>query len=350
MPDFPLCLGIETSCDETALALVRGGHLLASVLASQADVHAIFGGVVPEVASREHLRLLGPLLDILLERAGMPLSQMDIIAVTRGPGLLGSLLVGVAFAKALALGLARPIIAINHLHAHLLACGLDQPMIFPSLGLVVSGGHTEIYFMESTRKFTRLGRSLDDAAGEVLDKTGQILGLPYPAGRAIDEHAQAASRSTGSLPRPYLNNINLDFSFSGLKTAAINLAVELDLPGNTAALPGLCRELTAAIAETLAVKLKRALSLYPHITRVYMAGGVAASTSIRQYLQAALSPIPLICPLPALCGDNAAMVAHAGSLLGADGFHHDLNFEAIPRGRVIPEDAISDRKTPHQFA
>ncbi|MCL2123838.1 MAG: tRNA (adenosine(37)-N6)-threonylcarbamoyltransferase complex transferase subunit TsaD, partial [Desulfovibrionaceae bacterium] len=181
-----LCLGIESSCDETALALVHDGTLVDAVLASQADMHALFGGVVPELASREHYRFMGPLYDQLMSRNGLTAAELDVVAVARGPGLLGSLLVGVAFAKALALGTHARFVGVNHLHAHLLAVGLQESIPWPCLGLVVSGGHTEIYRMESPMRFTRLGRSLDDAAGEAFDKIAKLLGLPYPGGIHLD--------------------------------------------------------------------------------------------------------------------------------------------------------------------
>ena len=215
-----LCLGIESSCDETALALVENGRLLASVLASQADVHALFGGVVPELASREHYRYIGPLFDELMRRCRCRSADIDLVSVARGPGLLGSLLVGVAFAKGLALGLGVPFLGLNHLHAHLLAVGLERELSFPCLGLLVSGGHTHIYRLEAPWRCLPLGRTLDDAAGEAFDKVGKLLGLAYPGGGLMDALATAGKADAGLFPRPYLDNDNLDFSFSGLKTAA----------------------------------------------------------------------------------------------------------------------------------
>ncbi len=177
-----LCIGIETSCDETGLALVRDGRLVHAVMSSQADIHALFGGVVPEIASREHYRLIGPLYDLLLREAGVGPTELDAVAVARGPGLLGSLLVGMAFAKGLALGFDIPLVGVNHLHAHLLAAGLERELVFPALGLLVSGGHTHIYRIESPVSFRLLGRTLDDAAGEAYDKVAKMLRLPYPGG------------------------------------------------------------------------------------------------------------------------------------------------------------------------
>ena len=185
-----LCLGIETSCDETALALVRDGKCVESVLATQMDVHALFGGVVPEIASREHYRFLGALYDELMRRTGLTLADVDVVAVTRGPGLLGALLVGVAFAKGLSLAGNKPLIAVNHLHAHLLAVGLEHELLYPLLGLLVSGGHTHIYRVDAPESLELLGHTLDDAAGEACDKFAKMLGLPYPGGVLLDRLAQ----------------------------------------------------------------------------------------------------------------------------------------------------------------
>lgn len=338
-----LCLGIETSCDETALALYGEGRLIAQTLASQADLHAIFGGVVPELASREHYRFLGKLFDELLSRENIDISRIDLIAVARGPGLLGSLLVGNAFAKALALALGRPVIGINHLHAHLLAAGLSQPLIFPGLGLLVSGGHTHIYRIQSISQFMQLGRSLDDAAGEAFDKIGHELGFSYPAGFEIDRHAQLGKSGAFCLPRPYLDNDNLDFSFSGLKTAAIS-CIQNYLQENGGWISedrdNFCADLNLKIAETLTSKMKRALAQNPGVKAIWLAGGVAANSKIRSSLMelAYDNDKEFVAPLKRHCTDNAAMIAHAGWLLGNAGFYHDLDYEVIPRGKIMPQD------------
>lgn len=335
-----LCLGIESSCDDTGLALVEDGRLIASVLASQADRHALFGGVVPELASREHLRYIGPLFDSLLEKAHIGASAIDLVAVARGPGLLGSLLVGAAFAKGLALGLEKPILGINHLHAHLLAAGIGRELRFPALGLVISGGHTEIYRMEAADSISRLGRTLDDAAGEVFDKIGNLCGLSYPAGRAIDELACRGDRAEFALPHPYLRNDNLDFSFSGLKTAAARYAESCGLDPDHPKLADLCAALNLAIADTLCVKITRALDANPDIDTLYVAGGVAANSLIRKKLDGVMRERQgeMIAAAPEFCMDNGAMIAYSGWLLGKSGYRHELDFEAIPRGRTIPLD------------
>ena len=216
-----LCLGIESSCDETALALVRDGRPLGAELATQADLHSLFGGVVPELASREHYRFIGALYDKLMRSCGVTLRDVDVIAVTRGPGLLGALLVGTAFAKGLALGANKPVLAINHLHAHLLAAGLEHELTYPSLGLLVSGGHTHIYRINAPDALTLLGRTLDDAAGEACDKFAKMLGLPYPGGVLLDALACRGEADPTLFPRPYTRNANLYFSFIGLKTSSL---------------------------------------------------------------------------------------------------------------------------------
>jgi N6-L-threonylcarbamoyladenine synthase len=351
-------LGIESSCDETALALVSDGRLLGQTLNSQADAHALFGGVVPELASREHARFIAPLYDLLLEQCGLRAEAPEAVAVARGPGLLGSLLVGVAFAKALAWALGRPVIGVDHLQAHVLAVGLERELLFPALALLVSGGHTHIYLVRSPVDFTLLGRSLDDAAGEVLDKFGKMLGLPYPAGRLIDFLGASGTVDEKMFPRPYLDNDNLNFSFSGLKTAALLLleknsslrfaprAASCDPelpPGDTGrALAALCASYAQTVAYTLAEKMRRAIKRtgVDALRSVILAGGVAANSRVRATMDVLCRDfsLPLLVPSPEFCTDNAAMIAYAGELLLQTGFRHDLDFSAVPRGRKIPDD------------
>lgn len=347
-----LILGIESSCDETALALVADGRPLASVLASQADIHALFGGVVPELASREHYRYIGPLFDELMRRSGFDPRALDLVCAARGPGLLGSLLVGVAFAKALALGIGVPFLGVNHLHAHLLAAGIDNELTFPCLGLLVSGGHTHIYRMEAPWRFITLGRTLDDAAGEAFDKVAKLAGLPYPGGALLDSLARTGDPTSIALPRPYLDNASLDFSFSGLKTAAA-LWLEKNchdlwprpLPSPEAApltLRNFCAAFNEAVVDTLCAKVARVLLQNPDIRTLVMAGGVAANTLLRQRASKLMREYGGHClvPPPHLCTDNAIMTAYAGWLLGKTGYQHDLSMETIPRGRKIPDDML----------
>lgn len=350
-----LTLGIETSCDETGLALVRDGELVAERLASQEDVHAVFGGVVPELASREHLRLLPYLLDELFKGAGVNVPDVDLVATARGPGLLGSLLVGMGLAKGLALATNTPLVGVNHLWAHLLAPGLEQELIFPAMGVLVSGGHTHIYLMHSATEIELLGQTIDDAAGEAFDKVAKLLNLPYPGGRHIDELASRGTPDKLLFPRPYLNNQNLDFSFSGLKTAvAVYLndhpelrQARMEAPApeqNSSALQqelfDVCASFNWAVAATLHAKTERALKRQESVRALVVAGGVAANSHIRRTMQdlADSYDLPLILPSPELCTDNASMVAFAGELLYRAGWCHGLDLEAVPRGRKIPWD------------
>lgn len=339
-----LCLGIETSCDDTGLALARDGKIIDSVLASQASLHELFGGVVPELASREHQRLLGPLFDLLLKRNGIIKQDIDVIAVARGPGLLGSLLVGAGFAKALAFGLDRPLIGVNHLHAHLLSCGIENPLEFPALGLVISGGHTELYHMRSPWNMERKGRTLDDACGEAFDKVGATLGLGYPAGGKIEKHALQGNAAACHLSAPYLDNSNLDFSFSGLKTMAITRARTAHIPDDNDPdkLADFCAGFSQTIVQALVEKTARAMQRFPHARILYLAGGVAANFHIRKALGEMMEKLggKLYAPSTPLCMDNGAMIAFAGHLLAKAGFYHALDLEAIPRGREIPDDML----------
>ena len=345
-----ICLGIETSCDETSLALVQDGQLIAHVLASQTDLHALFGGVVPELASREHYRFIGPLLDELMARSGLKLTDLTTIAVARGPGLLGSLLVGVAFAKALSLALGVRLIGVNHLQAHLLAAGLEHDLQYPALGLLVSGGHTNIYQIFDPANFVQLGRTIDDAAGEAFDKVGNLLGFPYPAGRLFD---QAARIGTPTYPftLPYLNNDNLDFSFSGLKTAAA-LSIREHLSQiswvhpirDPQTLPpevqNFCASFNLAVAKTLVAKVERALDQHPNLQHLLVAGGVAANSCLRLEVTklAAKRHLNLMIPKPLFCTDNGAMIAYTGFLLHQMGLASHLDLSTIPRGQTIPND------------
>lgn len=355
-----LVLGVETSCDETGVALVRDGRLVAESLASQTDIHAVFGGVVPEIASREHQRMLPILFRDLLEKARVRPDDIDAVAVARGPGLLGSLLVGLSFAKGLCLASGAALIGVNHLHAHLLAPGLEAEISYPALGLLVSGGHTHIYRMDSPTRFTLLGRTLDDAAGEAFDKVAKLLNLPYPGGRYLDDLSQGVQPDTTLFPRAYVHNDNLDFSFSGLKTAvAEHLAARphlayavmpdaralldrgaLALAPHPQELAQVAAAFNWAVADTLRIKVERALDREVGLTTLVVAGGVAANSHVRTAMTAAAQArgLALFLPGPALCTDNAAMIAHAGHLALAAGYRHGLDLESIPRGRSVPQD------------
>lgn len=345
-----LCLGIETSCDDTGLALVEDGMPVHSTLYGQAEIHDIFGGVVPELASREHYRLIGCLFDRLLEESGKKASDIDYVCAARGPGLLGSLLVGTSFAKGLALGLGCPFLGINHLHAHILVNAVENDLPYPFLALLASGGHTVLYRVESPARFIMLGKCLDDAAGEILDKIGKFLGMPYPAGRYIDELSGDCSGSL-KLPQPYLINDNLDFSFSGLKTAALQYLKGLENQpawNGTSNLDGaeylelknFCFAFNHAVVETLVAKTLRAFQRNDDIRAMVIAGGVAANKMLRARFKGLAGHIgrTFICPAPHLCADNGIMIAMAGCLLARLGFRHDFEMEAIPKGRKMPDD------------
>jgi len=358
LQDFMLCLGIETSCDDTSLALIRDGMLLEQVASSQADLHALFGGVVPEMASREHARFIGPLCDALLEKAGAVPADIDTVAVARGPGLLGSLLVGVAFAKAFSLGSGAAFLGVNHLHAHIFAAGLEQELRLPALALLVSGGHTHLCRVEGPSAVFQLGKTLDDAAGEAFDKAGKMLGLPYPAGMHIDALANEGTAAGKLFPRPYLDNDTLDFSFSGLKTAmATYLAVHPGLGGAWEACSGkpvlphgperdaladVCASYRLAVVETLAAKVQKALASEggKGVQSLILAGGVAANSLLRNTIKRVSEERGLYFAVPPtkLCTDNGAMIGYLGWLLSASGCVHSLDMEAIPRGKRVPDD------------
>ena len=359
-----LVLGIESSCDDTGLALVDDTGIVASVMASQVPLHALFGGIVPELASREHARLIGPLLDKLWADSSKTLSDVNYIAVTRGPGLLGSLLVGVAFAKALAFGANIPLVGINHLHAHLLAVGLESNLAFPALGVLVSGGHTHLIQMNSPVDMVVLGKTLDDAAGEACDKFGKIIGLPYPGGVYLDKLGQLGVANKKLFPRPYIKNQNLDFSFSGMKTAGslwFNNHPDAALPllgfGEEYSdeffqnAPQITKDGAAsyldAIADTLKIKTERALTALQEnniqIKTIVVAGGVAANSFVRKTMAefAEKKKISLLIPRNALCSDNGAMIGYTGLLLAKQGLRHGFDLNAIPRGKPIVHDYIS---------
>jgi N6-L-threonylcarbamoyladenine synthase len=305
-------LGIETSCDETAAAIVEDGrHLLSNVVASQAAVHARYGGVVPEVASRQHLEGLLPVVEAALGEAKLTLRQLDAVAVTAGPGLVGALLVGVSVAKALAYAHDLPLIAVNHLEAHLYANWLDagherppdEP--FPLLGLIVSGGHTDLVLMEGHGRYRRLGRTRDDAAGEAFDKAARLLGLGFPGGPAIERcAATATAKPAVRLPRAWLGKSD-DFSFSGLKTAVLHLT--RGERGPPPPVPESAAAFQEAVVDVLATKAARAAER-ERVRAVLLSGGVAANGPLRLAI-AERSPAPLLVPPPALCTDNGAMVA-----------------------------------------
>jgi N6-L-threonylcarbamoyladenine synthase len=326
-------LGIETSCDETAAAVVEGGRrALSDVVATQVDLHRRWGGVVPEIASRSHIMQVMPVVDEALARAGVSPAGLDGIAVTSGPGLVGALLVGVQVAKALAVAWEKPLVKVNHLEGHLLASFLaETPPTFPFLGLVVSGGHTSLYVAEGFGRYRRLGATRDDAAGEAFDKGAKLLGLPYPGGVAIDELARAGNRGAVRFPRAIVRGSELDFSFSGLKTALLH-HVRKHGAGEGQGLADLCASYQEAIVGALVHKLFRAARGF-QFARIVLSGGVAANSRLRAAVVERASEyegVEVFLPPPKLCTDNAAMIAVAGTqaLLRGEREGPELNADA----------------------
>jgi len=306
-----LVLGIETSCDETAIAVVADGRrILSSVVSSQVELHAEYGGVVPELASRRHLEAMIPVLDEALERASSRLEQIDAVAVTYGPGLAGALLVGVNFAKALAYALARPLVAVNHLEGHIYATWLERESepAFPVLALIVSGGHSDVVLMEGPGHYRRLGETVDDAAGEAFDKVARLLGLGFPGGPAIDQLASTtAGKPSLRLPRARLER-PYDFSFSGLKTKVQRIVRGED--GEPPAAAELAAAFQESVVDSLVTKAVQAAE-DQGVSEIILSGGVAANSLLRASL-VERSHVPVVIPQPALCTDNGAMIAAAG--------------------------------------
>jgi N6-L-threonylcarbamoyladenine synthase len=307
-------LGIETSCDETGAAVVEDGRrVLSNVVASQARVHARYGGIVPEVASRHHLEGLVPVVEAALKEGRCRWSDLDAVAVTYGPGLSGSLLVGVNLAKALAFARSLPFVGVHHLEAHNYANWLEDgdpaPRGFPILALIVSGAHTDLVLMEGHGRYRRLGRTRDDAAGEAFDKVGRFLGLGYPGGPAIERAAASVGRPSLRLPRAWLGDAN-DFSFSGLKTAVLRLArqqADAGKGGQPLPVAEVAAAFQEAVVDVLVAKAVRA-ARREGVSQILLSGGVAANTALREALTRR-SPVPVRVPSPALCTDNGAMVA-----------------------------------------
>jgi N6-L-threonylcarbamoyladenine synthase len=310
-----LTLGIETSCDETGVALYDSERgLLSQALHSQVAMHERFGGVVPELASRDHIRRLLPLTQQVLDEAAVTRSAIDAIAYTEGPGLAGALLVGAAVAQALGYALGKPVLGVHHLEGHLLSPMLSpDPPAFPFVALLVSGGHTQLMQVEGIGRYTLLGESVDDAAGEAFDKSAKLLGLGYPGGPALAALAERGQAGRFKLPRPKLHSGDLDFSFSGLKTA-VATRIARGLPDDQARADLAC-EAQAAIVEVLVAKSLAALR-QTGLSTLVIAGGVSANRRLRERLaDAALHHgLRVHCPEPALCTDNGAMIAFAGSL------------------------------------
>jgi N6-L-threonylcarbamoyladenine synthase len=318
-------LGIETSCDETAAAVVADGvRILSSQIASQVEIHARYGGIVPEVASRQHILAIIPVLDQAMAEARTTWSDLDGIAVTIGPGLAGSLLVGANMAKSIALAQRLPITGVNHLEGHIYANWLIDPIPdFPVVCLIVSGGHTDLVLMRGHGDYVVLGQTRDDAAGEAFDKAARILGLGYPGGPAIERAARDGSAASIPLPRAWLKGSS-DFSFSGVKTALLRLVEggRISSPADAAA------SFQEAVVDVLVTKTVAVAREYG-VRQILLAGGVASNKLLREFL-AKNSPIPVLVPEPVLCTDNAAMIAVCGYFRFKAGRVDDLDLDVVP--------------------
>ena len=327
-----IVLGIETSCDETAAAVVDGGRkVLASIVASQDDVHAPYGGVVPELASRRHLEVLVPVVRRALETAGMALDDVDGIAVTYGPGLVGSLLIGCSAAKAIAYARRRPLVGVNHLEGHIYAAFLEgEPPARPFLALVVSGGHTALYLAREPRRYERIGQTRDDAAGEAFDKVAKLLGLGYPGGPAVERVARDGDPRAIAFPTANMSDGAPDFSFSGIKTA-VSLHVRRAGPLGPAQVADVAASFQATAVKMLVRKTTKA-ALRFGVRRVVLTGGVAANTALRLALEGECREHgwALYVPSRRLCTDNAAMIAAAGHDRLEAGERAPLSLNAVP--------------------
>jgi N6-L-threonylcarbamoyladenine synthase len=342
-------LGLETSCDETAASVVRlspegEATVLSSVVHSQIDDHAAYGGVVPEIAARSHVEMIDGVVRRAMDEAGLDYAELDGVAATAGPGLVGGVMVGLSFGKAVALARGLPLIAVNHLEGHAVSARLGQPVDYPFLLLLVSGGHCQLLEVRGVGDMTRLGTTIDDAAGEAFDKIAKALGLGYPGGPALEKLAECGDGSRFDLPRALLGRKDCDFSFSGLKTAAARLAQACETDQQRA---DLADAVQTAIARQLSERSDRALKAYAeaHPHRLFVvAGGVAANRTVRATLQATAEKngFAFLAPPMAYCTDNAAMIALAGAERLRKGLVSDIDTAARPRWPLDEYSALND--------
>lgn len=325
-------LAVETSCDETAIAILRDGELLASEVASQIALHAATGGVVPEVAARDHLRTLRPTLNAALTKAGLTLDGVDAFAATRGPGLATSLMIGLSAAKGLAVGFGKPFLGVNHMEGHLLSPFFKRGGVRPAIGLIVSGGHTMLVDIESVGSYRLLGQTQDDAAGEAFDKVGKLLGLAYPGGPNVNRIAREGNVAAFDFPRSMIHTDDFAFSFSGLKTSVRYLLPKLaEVP-----LADVCASFQEAVVDVLVAKTIRAAQTTGR-RLVAVSGGVSRNTRLREKLTAACAQcgLELLLAEPSLCTDNAAMIGYVASLRLALGDTSPLTVEIDPNLRLV---------------
>lgn len=326
-----LLLALESSCDETAAAVVRDGReVLSNLIASQVDVHALYGGVVPELASRRHLEVICPLVDEALQQAGVTRDMLDGVVVTRGPGLIGALLVGLSYAKAFAYACQIPVIGVHHIEGHILAIQLEKQVAYPFLAAAVSGGHTHLFRVDGIGQYRLLGRTVDDAAGEAFDKVAKMLGLGYPGGPIIDKLAQNSDDGGIVFPRPMLKKDNYNFSFSGLKTAVLNHLNRLDTAPDEQQLGQVAAAFQTAVVDVLTKKALKAAAA-EGLSRIVVAGGVACNSGLRKRFAelAEENGLEVHFPAPILCADNAAMLAVAGDHYLNQGFYSNLDLNAV---------------------
>ncbi len=334
-------LGIETTCDETAAAVVRlkpegGGEILSNEVRSQIEEHAPYGGVVPEIAARAHVEIIDGLVARALRDANVELSDLDGVAAAAGPGLIGGVMVGLITGKALALAAGKPFIAVNHLEAHALTARLTDDLTFPYLLLLVSGGHTQLVAVEGVGEYRRIGTTVDDAVGEAFDKVAKLLGLPYPGGPQVEIEAAKGDAGRFDLPRPMLARQKPDFSLSGLKTA-VRLQAERAAPMSPADVSDLCASFQGAVVDVIVDRTRMGLRVFRtelgHPSALVVAGGVASNQAIRRALMrfCGESGLRLVLPPPALCTDNGAMIAWTGIERLRLGLVDGLDFPARPR-------------------
>lgn len=326
-----LILGIETSCDETSIAVVKNGReVLSNIISSQIELHKEYGGVVPELASRKHIETIIPLIEKSLRKSKVQLDELDAVAVTYGPGLVGALLTGLSTAKGLAYGLNIPLIGVHHIEAHIYGNFLEADIEFPLLSLVVSGGHTHLVLVNNHSEFEILGHTLDDAAGEAFDKISRVLGLGYPGGPAIDRVAKDGNPDAIPFPRALMEDDSLNFSFSGLKSSVINHINRGKQRGEVININDIAASFQMAVVDVLTEKVRRTIERYD-IKAFALAGGVAANSLLRDRIKKLFDGrYPYFIPPMEYCTDNGAMIACRGYYLYKEGISHSLDLNAVP--------------------